>query len=203
MSNYTHFSLLGYQPALHPSLSRGMVNPLGRISPNDIEQEARDEQERRQREDQQRIEEERARRKRTNLSKLREGFSEAFGGNMKSNDEFIDISNTSILDLTQNSVDDLVDTLKQYPKSVVWFFAPWCGHCKTFAQPFLEAEKALRGAVKFIMINGDQNSNVSRAYDIQGFPTLKFFTSGSAESIGIDYDGPRSPSALISFIESQ
>lgn len=204
MSNYTYFSGLGYQQAVHPSQSRGMVNPLGRISPNDIEQEARDEQERRQREDQQRIEEERSRRKRASLHKLKEGFSEAFGGKMKSEKPEEDFDklkdDTGVLDLTQNSEEDLVATLKEFPKSVVWFYAPWCGHCHSFIPFFRDALTELGGKVKFIMIDGDQNSDVARAYDVRGFPTLKLFTSKTATSSGEDYNGPRSSKGFISFL---
>lgn len=212
MSNYTHFSSLGYQVSVHPSQSRGVVNPLGRISPNDIEQEARDEQERRQREDQERIEQERARRKRASLSKLKEGFSDDFvvsnedaddfSGRMKSSNKF-DISGTSILDLTGSSVDTIQDTLDEYPQSLVWFFAPWCGHCITFTPVFIEAEKNFRGKVKFIMIDADRNSDAGRFYNIRGFPTVKFFTKSSSQSKGEEYNGPRSAKGLAEFLNSQ
>jgi thiol-disulfide isomerase/thioredoxin len=204
MSNYTHFSGLGYQQAVHPSQSRGMVNPLGRISPDNIEQDARDEQERRQREDQQRIEEERSRRKRASLHKLKEGFSEAFGGKMKSEDEFAKLAeDTGVLDLSQNSEEDLVVTLKKFPKSIVWFYAPWCGHCHSFIPVFRGALDELGDKVKFIIIDGDQNSDVARAYNVRGFPTLKFFTSKTATSQGEEYNGPRSVKGLTSFLQSQ
>lgn len=201
MSNYTHFSSLGYQRIEHQS--RGITNPLGRMSPDDIEQKARDEQEKRHREEQERLEQERSRRKRASL----EGFKDKFGGKMESDTEpdpgFIKISGTSINNFTQKSLAELVDTLSTNSKTIVWFYAPWCGHCKTFTQTFLDVEENLRNKVNFIMVNGDLNSEMARNYGIRGFPTFKFFSSDMSEPNGIEYNGPRTASGLISFLRSQ
>lgn len=210
MSNYTHFSLLGYQKAMHPSQSRGTVNPLGRISPYDIEQEARDEQERRQREDQQRIEDERLRRKRAIREKFTESFGavESFGGKMSK--DIFNVDGTTIIPFTRKSgrlttKKDLQDQLADSSKSVVLFYAPWCGHCKSFKPVYASAASLLEknDDVQFLMIDCEENSDLAQSYGITGFPTVRFFTSDTSSEDGMDYDGPRSANALVSFINSQ
>ena len=57
--------------------------------------------------------------------------------------------------------------------TVVIFFAPWCGHCKT-AKP--EFEKAVaNGGGKVVMVDATvpDNKKIVEKYGVRGFPTIK------------------------------
>ena len=57
-----------------------------------------------------------------------------------------------------------------------------CGHCKNLAPVFAEAAYALVNAdpkVHLAKLDATQNEAVAKAYNVQGFPTLKWFVNGS------------------------
>src|SRR5258705_287339 len=49
--------------------------------------------------------------------------------------------------------------------------------------------------------NDEKNSAVSKKYEVQGFPTLKFFPKGQSEPI--DYEGGRSEEDLVKFLNEK
>ncbi|KAL4419270.1 hypothetical protein ABPG77_004828 [Micractinium sp. CCAP 211/92] len=79
---------------------------------------------------------------------------------------------------------------------VVEFFAPWCGHCKALAPAYKAAAEKLQGIVPFVAVDCDREANrpLCGRFGIQGFPTIKLFTPGSATPT--DYQGPREAKAL-------
>lgn len=83
----------------------------------------------------------------------------------------------------------------------VEFFAPWCGHCKSLAPEYEKAAKALAGIVKLGAVDMDAHRNAGAAYNIQGFPTIKFF--GANKGSPLDYNGARTAQAIVDFALSQ
>lgn len=83
----------------------------------------------------------------------------------------------------------------------VEFFAPWCGHCKSLAPEYEKAAKALAGVVKVGAVDMDAHRGAGAAYNIQGFPTIKFF--GANKSSPLDYNGARTAQAIVDFALSQ
>eukprot|EP01091_Cochliopodium_minus_P009187 TRINITY_DN219_c0_g1_i1.p1 TRINITY_DN219_c0_g1~~TRINITY_DN219_c0_g1_i1.p1 ORF type:complete len:406 (-),score=156.20 TRINITY_DN219_c0_g1_i1:29-1246(-) len=89
--------------------------------------------------------------------------------------------------------------------SVVEFYAPWCGHCKSLAPEYKKAANNLDGIVKIAAIDCDQEKELCGAFGIKGFPTIKHFPSELGKKEGnpwkepTDYQGPRSAGAIVKF----
>lgn len=61
---------------------------------------------------------------------------------------------------------------------VVDFWASWCGYCKQIDPSLKALAKKYKGKVQFYKVNADKNESLTKAYSIDGLPTL-FFCSGS------------------------
>lgn len=70
------------------------------------------------------------------------------------------------------------EVLKSSEPVLVDFFAEWCGPCKAMA-PALEAVASeLKGKVKIVKVDVDQNPSVTTNYGVQAMPTLLLFKDG-------------------------
>ena len=70
------------------------------------------------------------------------------------------------------------EVLKSDVAVVVDFWAEWCPPCRALAPTFEELAGRYAGAVKFLKLNVDENSEVPQRYGIKGIPTLIFFEGG-------------------------
>lgn len=89
--------------------------------------------------------------------------------------------------------------LKSSPIMMVKFFAPWCGHCKTFAPEYEKAAKMAKQQGKSYVL-GELDATVHKItadkHGVQSFPTIKLFLNGSA----IPYNSDRTADAVLAFI---
>tara|TARA_B100001059_G_C17631208_1_gene474508 strand:+ start:261 stop:692 length:432 start_codon:yes stop_codon:yes gene_type:complete len=91
-------------------------------------------------------------------------------------------------------------------KKVVWFYAPWCGHCKTMHKDWDDAASAVNiGENHMIKINvgnkdNDEHSKIAGLYNVQGFPTILLLNNGQREE---EYNGERSKAAFISYCKEK
>ncbi len=70
------------------------------------------------------------------------------------------------------------EVLKSSEPVVVDFYAEWCGPCKAMS-PALEAvANDLKGKVKVVKLDVDQNPSTTAKYDIRAMPTLLVFKDG-------------------------
>ena len=85
---------------------------------------------------------------------------------------------------------------------MVEFFAPWCGHCKSFAPQYSEAARLLKEAkseVKLAKVDAVKETGTAGTLDIKSFPTFKFFRNGRP----IDYTGARSSEGMVEWINKK
>ncbi|EED90729.1 predicted protein, partial [Thalassiosira pseudonana CCMP1335] len=85
-----------------------------------------------------------------------------------------------------------------------WFvkwYAPWCGHCKTLAPIWEELDQKLQESnpqdgIIIAKVDATKNSEVSARFNIQSYPTLKFFAGRKM----YNYKGARNIDALYEFV---
>ncbi len=99
---------------------------------------------------------------------------------------------------------ELVDlTFQKFVKShrfvLVYFYAPWCEHCKEFAPKFeAAANVSQQRSLPFVFTKMDANSNyyTRSTYGIEEYPSLRIFIDGEP----IVYRRDNSVAAIIDFL---
>jgi protein disulfide-isomerase A6 len=106
---------------------------------------------------------------------------------------------SAVLDLIPDNFDKVV--LKSGKPTLVEFFAPWCGHCKTLAPVYEELAQTFEHAkdkVQIAKVDADSERELGKRFGVQGFPTLKFFDGKSDKPT--EYNGGRDLESLTKFI---
>lgn len=70
------------------------------------------------------------------------------------------------------------EVLKSAEPVVVDFFAEWCGPCKAMAPALDQVAQELKGKVKVVKLDVDQNPQITTRYGIRAMPTLMIFQGG-------------------------
>ena len=70
------------------------------------------------------------------------------------------------------------EVLKSTEPVLVDFFAEWCGPCKAMAPALDQLASELKGKVKVVKLDVDQNPGVTGKYGIRAMPTLLLFKNG-------------------------
>lgn len=78
------------------------------------------------------------------------------------------------------------EVLKSAEPVVVDFFAEWCGPCKAMAPALEQLAVELKGKVKIVKLDVDQNPAITERYAIRAMPTLLIFKAGevAAKHVG-------------------
>jgi len=93
------------------------------------------------------------------------------------------------------------EIVKDPTKNVlVEFYAPWCGHCKQLTPKYEQVGQAFDGEEEVVIakIDADANKVSGAAYDVKGFPTIKYFPKNNKD--GEDYNGGRNAQDFIDFV---
>ncbi len=72
---------------------------------------------------------------------------------------------------------DVIDASRQQPV-LVDFWAPWCGPCRTLGPAIERVVNDLKGKVKLVKINVDENQEIAGQLRIQSIPTVYAFADG-------------------------
>ncbi|KAL5234942.1 hypothetical protein ACI65C_002352 [Semiaphis heraclei] len=96
--------------------------------------------------------------------------------------------------------DDLV--INNGVDTLVEFYAPWCGHCKSLAPVYEQvAEKLKDEAVSLVKMDATAN-DVPSTFDVRGFPTLYWLPKDSKNK-PIRYEGGRDVNDFVKYIASK
>ncbi|XP_054751410.2 protein disulfide-isomerase A5-like [Lytechinus pictus] len=107
----------------------------------------------------------------------------------------------------ESEVDHLTDNnfktfTKKKKHTLVMFYAPWCGHCKRAKPEFMAAAENFKeeNKVSFAAIDCTEHKDSCTAYDVSGYPTIKYFSYGKLMQ---DYSSGREEADFIRFMENQ
>ena len=102
-----------------------------------------------------------------------------------------------ILKLT---MDNFTKTAKTKDLMLVWFYAPWCKHCKQLEPEMEGAAGELEGwGVTVAKVDGTREKELADQYNVAGWPTIKMFRKGRV----YEYQGPREKQNIIDFMKEQ
>merc|ERR1712002_723194 len=104
-----------------------------------------------------------------------------------------------VLVLTDKNFDQAI---KENEFILVEFYAPWCGHCQALEPEYAQAAKDLaekKSTVKLAKLDATAEKETGTKFNIEGFPTLKFFKNGEA----IDFNGPREAQGIVTWLEKK
>ncbi len=85
--------------------------------------------------------------------------------NMKS--EFVEVAT----DLNSSGV-----ITKSEKPVLVDFYSSTSGHCESVSAIVDELAKKYHDKMKFVRVNGDENTNLTKTYQIDSYPTLRVFS---------------------------
>lgn len=106
---------------------------------------------------------------------------------------------SAVIELLPTNFDKVV--LNSGKPTLVEFFAPWCGHCKTLAPVYEDLAFSLEYAkdkVQIAKVDADAHRDLGKRFGVQGFPTLKWFDGKSNKPQ--DYKSGRDLDSLTDFI---
>jgi protein disulfide-isomerase A1 len=82
--------------------------------------------------------------------------------------------------------------------TLVKFFAPWCGHCKSMKTDYEDAAAALKGKAILAEVDATEQKELAEEWGVRGFPTIKLFSHGEELS---EYKGARDKDSFVKYME--
>jgi len=80
---------------------------------------------------------------------------------------------------------------------LVKFYAPWCGHCKSFAPEYEKAAEKLAGKHLIGKVDCTEHRDLCSTYGVKGFPTIKFIAK---DGTTVDYEDARKADAVVNAV---
>lgn len=111
-----------------------------------------------------------------------------------------EIDESGVVVLGDDNFDKFV---KDNPRVLVEFYAPWCGHCKSLKPKWAEAALELNAdasiGTKLAMVDATANQASAGKHGVSGYPTIKYFDNGEVS----DYQGPRDTAGIVSWVKTR
>ena len=85
---------------------------------------------------------------------------------------------THVKALNQKGFDDFIE---KYPVSLVDFYSPYCGPCKTMASRLRPLSKEYKHRVAFGKVDVTENQELAKRFKIMSVPKLMVFSYGKKE----------------------
>jgi len=105
-----------------------------------------------------------------------------------------------VVGLTEKTFDEAI---QRHPFVLVEFYAPWCGHCRQLEPEFVSTAEQLSDLwpeVLVAKVDSTVEEELTRRFDVRGYPTLKFFRNGKYV---MDYELGRTANDLVSFMRKK
>jgi protein disulfide-isomerase-like protein len=83
-------------------------------------------------------------------------------------------------------------------KTLVLYFAPWCGHCKALKPEWEKLEKAGVTGVTIRKVNADEDKEEVKEAGVEGYPTIILYNNGKKQV----YSGPRNATDIAKWAET-
>ena len=99
-------------------------------------------------------------------------------------------------DITDNNFDDNI----KGDKTLVDFFATWCGPCKMLAPVLEEVSEEYAGKVNFFNVDVDENPDLAMQYKIMNIPALVVLKKGEKVDTQVGF-APKEN--IVEFIKKQ
>eukprot|EP00903_Cladosiphon_okamuranus_P010378 g9817.t1 len=109
---------------------------------------------------------------------------------------------SAVLDLTLETFDSVA--LDPTKHTLVEFYAPWCGHCKSLAPVYEELGKVFEAESSVIVAKVDaaDEKELGQRFGVTGFPTLKYFPAGKEVEVEAYNDG-RDLESFVKFLNKK
>lgn len=89
------------------------------------------------------------------------------------------------------------EVLQSDKRTVVDFYADWCGPCKMIA-PYMQSLSEEHGEWKFCKINVDENPELAIRFGVSSIPTVAVFENGQLLDTFVGYREKEQIAAFIS-----
>ena len=102
-----------------------------------------------------------------------------------------------VITLTDSTYDKAI---KQYKTLMIYFYAPWCGHCKSFTPEYEKAATILKNEnIYLAKIDGSIDKRAGQQYNVNGFPSILLFINGER----FEFEGARTEKELINWVRKK
>eukprot|EP00434_Breviolum_minutum_P023430 symbB.v1.2.020666.t2/scaffold1753.1/size103005/2 len=89
--------------------------------------------------------------------------------------------------------------MRAYPRMLLLFYAPWCGHSRTLEPEVRKAAEILQGTVVVAKIDASLEVEVADEFGIAAYPGLFLLQKGSYE----EFSGRRAAASLVDWVRSK
>ena len=107
---------------------------------------------------------------------------------------------TTVIEVDEDTFDEAIE---QTEFALMFFYAPWCGHCNDLHPVFEDAARILHNDEGLDITMGTIDATVTKdlasEYELTGYPTLKFFSNGEVS----DFTGQRTAQSIVSWVKKR